>query len=117
MFSSFLESRCNLSEFLLNKKTFSHSDILHQNALKLDEQIEYFVVGYNDNEQIVVCGGLAGNIIKCVAIDESLRGSGVALQLITELVDLAYTLKRPHLLFIQNPNMQRCSNLVVLYHL
>lgn len=106
-----------MSEFLLNKKTFSHSDILHQNALKLDEQIEYFVVGYNDNEQIVVCGGLAGNIIKCVAIDESLRGSGVALQLITELVDLAYTLKRPHLLFIQNPNMQRCSNLVVLYHL
>ena len=102
-----------MSEFLLNKKTFSHSDILHQNALKLDEQIEYFVVGYNDNEQIVVCGGLAGNIIKCVAIDESLRGSGVALQLITELVDLAYTLKRPHLLFIQNPNMQRCSNLVV----
>ncbi|MEX4190867.1 [citrate (pro-3S)-lyase] ligase [Haemophilus influenzae] len=85
------------------KKLSLIQTFLHQNALKLDEQIEYFVVGYNDNEQIVVCGGLAGNIIKCVAIDESLRGSGVALQLITELVDLAYTLKRPHLFIYTKP--------------
>ncbi len=32
-----------------------------------------------------------------------MRGSGVALQLITELVDLAYTLKRPHLFIYTKP--------------
>ena len=47
--------------------------------------------------------GLAGNIIKCVAIDESLRGDGVALKLATELVNLAYELKRPHLFIYTKP--------------
>ncbi|EDJ88344.1 [citrate [pro-3S]-lyase] ligase [Haemophilus influenzae 22.1-21] len=100
------------------KKLSLIQTFLHQNALKLDEQIEYFVVGYNDNEQIVVCGGLAGNIIKCVAIDESLRGSGVALQLITELVDLAYTLKRPHLFYLYKTRICNVVQILwFLYHL
>ena len=103
--------------FYWTKKTFPHSDILHKMRFKLDEQIEYFVVGYNDNEQIVVWWRFSRQSHKMCCDWWVLRGSGVALQLITELADLAYTLKRPHLLFIQNPNMQRCSNLVVLYHL
>ena len=76
---------------------------LRKSGLGLDAQIDYFIVGYYDSGDMAVCGGLAGNIIKCVAIDESLRGDGVALKLATELVNLAYELKRPHLFIYTKP--------------
>ncbi|SSZ30437.1 [Citrate [pro-3S]-lyase] ligase [Aggregatibacter aphrophilus] len=76
---------------------------LRKSGLGLDAQIDYFIVGYHDSGDMAVCGGLAGNIIKCVAIDESLRGDGVALKLATELVNLAYELKRPHLFIYTKP--------------
>ncbi len=75
-------------------------EFLRKSGLGLDAQIDYFIVGYHDSGDMAVCGGLAGNIIKCVAIDESLRGDGIALKLATELVNLAYELKRPHLFYL-----------------
>ncbi|MDH8153160.1 GNAT family N-acetyltransferase, partial [Klebsiella pneumoniae] len=35
------------------------------------------------------CGGISGDIIKCVAISPQLRGQGVLLKLVTELINLA----------------------------
>ncbi len=40
---------------------------------------------------------IAGNIIKCVAISESVRGEGLALTLATELINLAYERHSTHL--------------------
>lgn len=88
---------------------------LAKNDLKQDAQIEYFIVGYDDLHQIVVCGGLAGNIIKCVAIDESQRGHGVALGLITELVNLAYELNRTHLFIYTKPEYEKLFNACGFY--
>ena len=99
----------------------SHRDLsairafLAKNELELDAQIEYFIVGYDEDQNIVVCGGLAGNIIKCVAIDESQRGSGVALQLGTELVNLAYELNRPHLFIYTKPEYEKRFNACGFY--
>lgn len=82
------------------------TEFLAQNELSLDSQIEQFVVAYDAQDQIVACGGLAGNIIKCVAISESCRGEGVALQLATELVNLAYELGRTHLFIYTKPEYE-----------
>ena len=90
-------------------------EFLAKNELNLDAQIEYFIVGYDEAQQIAVCGGLAGNIIKCVAIDESQRGNGVALQLGTELVNLAYELHRPQLFIYTKPEYEKLFNACGFY--
>lgn len=62
---------------------------LRSNELDLDVSIDVFIKVMRHGE-LVACGGIAGNIIKCVAISPALRGEGVALKLATELVNLAY---------------------------
>lgn len=79
---------------------------LSENQLTLDTQIEVFVVAYNHQDQIIACGGLAGNIIKCVAIAPACRGEGVALTLATELINLAYELERPNLFIYTKPEYE-----------
>lgn len=61
---------------------------LKQNDLKLDKGITDFIEVRLDGD-IVACGGVDHNIIKCVAIAESLRGEGVSLRLMTELLNIA----------------------------
>ncbi|MDG6896314.1 [citrate (pro-3S)-lyase] ligase [Volucribacter amazonae] len=63
---------------------------LQQNQLDLDSQIEYFIVFYRtEDHQIIACGGIAPNIIKCVAVSPDYRGQGISLQLATELINFA----------------------------
>lgn len=69
---------------------------LHENDLSIDTTVEVFITVTRD-DRLIACGGIAGNIIKCVAIDESVRGEGLALTLATELINLAYERQCPHL--------------------
>lgn len=62
---------------------------LRSNDLNIDTTVEVFIT-VTQNEKLVACGGIAGNIIKCVAISSQMRGEGLALSLATELVNLAY---------------------------
>ncbi|MBS0976345.1 GNAT family N-acetyltransferase, partial [Serratia rubidaea] len=62
---------------------------LRANELNMDTTVEVFIT-VTQNDKLVACGGIAGNIIKCVAISPQLRGAGLALSLATELVNLAY---------------------------
>lgn len=36
--------------------------------------------------RLVGCGAIAGNVLKCIAIDPSLQGEGLSLKLLTELL-------------------------------
>lgn len=69
---------------------------LRENDLNIDTSVEVFITVSVD-ERLVACGGIAGNIIKCVAISEQVRGEGLALTLATELVNLAYERHHSHL--------------------
>jgi len=62
---------------------------LRENGLTADAGVSVFLTAWR-NGRLIACGGLDKNIIKCVAIDESLRGEGIALELVTELIKLAY---------------------------
>ncbi|AUI65571.1 MULTISPECIES: [citrate (pro-3S)-lyase] ligase [Glaesserella] len=88
------------------KKLAVITHFLHQNELTLDSHIEQFVVAFNEQEQIVACAGLSGNIIKCVAIDERCRGEGIALKLATEIINLAYELGRSKLFIYTKPEYE-----------
>lgn len=87
---------------------------LAKNQLRFDEQILSFILAYNEQDELVACGGIAPKIIKCVAIDERYRGEGLALQLATELTHLAYELGYPNLFIYTKPEyelfFQSCVN-------
>lgn len=64
---------------------------LADNALRLEDVDVYAAVFANGGEEILAGGGLCGNTIKCVAVDETLRGTGMGAKLISHLVCLAST--------------------------
>lgn len=79
-----------------NKKIAAITQFLRENDLSIDTSVEVFITVSRD-DRLIACGGIAGNIIKCVAISESARGEGLALTLATELINLAYERQCTHL--------------------
>lgn len=73
--------------------------------LEMSDDIEIFVVAKED-EKIVACGGLAGKVLKNIAIDESLQGEGFALSLMSELLKVAFREKRSDLFLFTKPIYQ-----------
>lgn len=86
MFSNTVFARVKRAE---NKKMAEITRFLRANSLSIDTTVEIFITVTRD-EELIACGGIAGNIIKCVAISESARGEGLALTLATELINLAF---------------------------
>lgn len=65
-------------------------NFLDVNHLHLETNIEIFIIiKSTTNDEIVACAGLDNQTIKCVAIDESLRGTSLSLQLGTKIINLA----------------------------
>lgn len=58
-------------------------------------------------QRLVGCGAIAGNVLKCIAIDPSLQGEGLSLKLLTELLTLAYELGRSELFYSLSPVTSR----------
>ncbi|MGE9549731.1 [citrate (pro-3S)-lyase] ligase [Erwinia amylovora] len=69
---------------------------LRENDLNIDRTIRVFVTAVQGGE-LVACGGIADNIIKCVAVSPTLRGEGLGLALATELVNLAWEMDQTEL--------------------
>lgn len=76
---------------------------LSQNELDIDQQVELWVLAYNEQGKLVACGGISAQIIKCVAIDAECRGQGIALPLMSELVSQAYQLGHSQLFIYTKP--------------
>ena len=79
------------------------ADFLKQNELNIDSDIEQFMIALDENEQIIACGGIAGHVLKCIAINPELRGQGLALKLMTTLMNQAFRLKRYELFLYTKP--------------
>ena len=62
---------------------------LSANELRLDD-VDYFVGVFRlDDDDILACGGLKGNIIKCIAVDPHLREENLSLTLVSHLISTA----------------------------
>ena len=61
---------------------------LADNGLRL-EDVDYYAVATNDDGNIVVGGGLQGNVIKCIAVGEAARETGLSNKLISHLITMA----------------------------
>lgn len=58
--------------------------LLTDSGLGMDNDITLFVEAWS-GEQLVGCAGLAANVIKCVAVDEQLRGVNLSARLLAEV--------------------------------
>ncbi|QGN36517.1 [citrate (pro-3S)-lyase] ligase [Klebsiella oxytoca] len=75
---------------------------LHQHQLSLEADCEIVIVAEHQ-QRIVGCGGIAGCVLKCIAVDPSLQGEGLSLKLLTELMTQAYELGRSELFLFTKP--------------
>lgn len=62
---------------------------MYENDLSVDIIVEVFIIVICD-EKFIVCGGIVGNIIKCVVISEFVCGEGLVLILVIELINFVY---------------------------
>ena len=61
-------------------------DFLAKSELRLDDMDYYAAVVDRDNFEMLAGGGFKDDIIKCIAVDDSLRGTGMSQQLISHLM-------------------------------
>ena len=72
--------------------------LLASQNLTLDDDVEY-TIGIFQNGKLVGTGSVSGKVIKCVAVEKSLKGSGLSSQIVTTLVQYL-TSKGVHHIFI-----------------
>ena len=59
---------------------------LSSNSLRLDD-VDYMAAIYPlDSDEILACGGKKGNLLKCIAVSEKLRDTGMSTRLVSHLV-------------------------------
>jgi len=79
--------------------------LLADNGLTLDNDVRLFVEAWSGT-QLVGCAGLAANVIKCVAVNESLRGINLSSRLLTEVENIALARGHFHLFLCCRPANQ-----------
>ena len=58
---------------------------LKRNGLRFDD-MDYYVAMIDDDGEMIAGGGLKGNIIKCVAVDDAHKGEAIANTLVSHLI-------------------------------
>lgn len=86
-----------------DKKLHQLTAFLKENQLDYEQDIE-FTVNLVENGKIAATGSLAGNIVKCVAVDKTFQGSDLASIIITELYKKSTSQNISHLLLFTKPD-------------
>ncbi|WES69336.1 [citrate (pro-3S)-lyase] ligase [Superficieibacter sp. HKU1] len=76
--------------------------LLADSGLGLDSDISLFVEAWSGS-RLVGCAGLAANVIKCVAVDETQRGENLSARLLAEVENAALTRGHFHLFLCTRP--------------
>lgn len=79
-------------------------DFLKQNDLDYDQGIEYSVCLLDENYKIRAAGSAEQNVLKCIAVDESVRGTGLTGSIISYLTQYEFENGRSHILMYTKPD-------------
>lgn len=77
-------------------------EFLDKNGLDMSPDIEVFVT-IKDEDEMIACGGLAGKVLKCIAVDNTRRGQGLILKVVTHLLNAAYVRDIKELFLFSTP--------------
>ena len=75
---------------------------LKKQGLTLDRDVEYSMV-ITDNGTIVATGSFAGRVLKCIAVDEAYKGTGLSEKVITNLSNEQFKRGRSHYFVFTKP--------------
>lgn len=87
---------------------FSHDrqmliDFLAEHCLNFEDDIEAAYGVFDENENLKGCGCCAGNLLKCFAVDESLRGQNALGSLVSRLMENRFEAGHYDLFVITRP--------------
>ncbi len=87
------------------------NDFLESLGLEFEEDVEQTIVVKDAfSKKIVGTGSIAGNVLKCIGVDPDKQGEGISAKIITELVNIEFSLGRTHLFIFSAPkNIQSSS--------
>jgi len=99
-----MNSTISVSEFDSGnrRRVAKVQEFLDKNELDMSPDIEVFVT-IKDEDEMIACGGLAGKVLKCIAVDNSRRGQGLILKVVTHLLNAAYVRDRKDLFLFSTP--------------
>jgi [citrate (pro-3S)-lyase] ligase len=78
-------------------------DFLKRNDLDYDQGIEYSVCLLDENYRIQATGSAEQNVLKCIAVDKSVRGTGLTGSVISCLTQYEFENGRSHILMYTKP--------------
>jgi len=99
-----MNSSISVSEFDSGntRRVAKVKEFLDKNELDMSPDIEVFVT-IKDEDEMIACGGLAGKVLKCIAVDNNRRGQGLILKVVTHLLNAAYVRDRKELFLFSTP--------------
>ncbi len=99
-----MNSSISVSEFGSDNKrrVAKVKEFLDKNGLDMSSDVEVFVT-IKDEDEMIACGGLAGKVLKCIAVDSSRRGQGLILKVVTHLLNAAFTRGTKELFLFSTP--------------
>lgn len=100
-----MENNFLLKEIFLNYKPekLELIEFLRSCNLEYDEDVEYAVGLYDDNNEIAGCGAYSKSVLKCFAVKEELRGLNALNIIATHLINKQYERKNFHLYVYTKP--------------
>ena len=122
-----MNSSISVSEFDSGniRRVSKVKEFLDKNELDMSPDIEIFVT-IKDEDDIIACGGLAGKVLKCIAVDNNRRGQGLILKVVTHLLNAALVRERKELFLFSTPKnidffrdcgfklIEECDNEIIL---
>ena len=99
-----MNSNISVSEFDSGntRRVNKVKEFLDKNELDMSPDIEVFVT-IKDEDEMIACGGLAGKVLKCIAVDNNRRGQGLILKVVTHLLNAALVRGTKELFLFSTP--------------
>lgn len=82
---------------------------LERQGLKLDQRIEY-IAAFVDGNKFVAAGGFDGKVLKCIAVDDDYKGTGLSNKIVSKLVSEEYVRKNTDLFIFTKPKNFKVFN-------
>ena len=77
-------------------------NFLAEHDLLLDKDVEYTLI-LEDDDKIIGTGSVAGNVLKCMALDDNYQGMGLSNQIVSKLIEYQTEKGRTHLFVFTKP--------------
>ncbi|WP_176461898.1 [citrate (pro-3S)-lyase] ligase [Anaeromicrobium sediminis] len=106
----------SIREILIYEEIVKAEELLSRNNLSLGQNLDHILGIYNKG-QLIGTGGIKGNTLRCIAIDQSYKGTNVLNKLISELIKIQYFRGNTHIFIFTKPSAKGSFNHMGFYEI